>query len=228
MKYLIRIYDIEHPHIDIKNISLLLSVTAFKNPYNTMEIKDICKRNRNTRFEILDFDSKITTTVTLDYIIDAIQNDEYIIGIIEGGLRTHLSTVPKHLIKIMELSYELKCSEYNGHIEEFLLDSCSNFEDIGLIECDNFDIVVCKDDKGLFGVVSYLESRTLRGNGFFYYNNTTLRLSSILDVYKIVFKSGNDFSNYTRLYFSSNDTILEIGLNSEVIRYVTKLITLER
>ena len=226
MKYLTRIYDIEHPHIGIKNISLLLSITAFKNPYNTMEIKDLCRKNRNTRFDILDFENKVTSTVTLDYIIDVIQNDECIIGIIEGGLRTHLSTVPKHLIKIMELSYELKCSEYNGHIEEFLLDSCSNFEDVGLIECDNFDIVVCKDDKGLFGVVSYLESKTLFSNGFFYYNRAII--CSVLDLYKIVFKSGNDFSNYTRLYFSSNNTILEIGLNSEVIRYVTKLITLER
>lgn len=226
MKYLTRIYDIEHPNIGIKNISLPLSITAFKNPYNAMEIKDLCRKNRNTRFDILNFDSKTTTTVTLDYIIDAIQNDECIIGIIEGGLRTYLDIVPKHLIRIMELSYELKFSEYNGHIEEFLLDSCSNFEDIGLIECDNFDIVVCKDINGLFGVVSYLESKTLRGNGFFYYNNTTL--CSILDVYKIILKSGNDFSDYTRLYFSSNNTILEICLNSEVIRYVTKLITLER
>jgi len=226
MKYLTRIYDIEHPHIGIKNISLLLSITAFKNPYNTMEIKDLCKRNRNTRFDILDFENKVTSTVTLDYIIDVIQNDDCIIGIIEGGLHTHLSTVPKHLIKIMELSYELKCSEYNGHIEEFLLDSCNDFEDVGLVECDNFDIVVCKDDKGLFGVVSYLESKNLFSNGFFYYNRAII--CSVLDLYKIVLKSGNDFSNYTRLYFSSNNTILEIGLNSEVIRYVTKLITLER
>lgn len=226
MKYLTRIYDIEHPHIGIKNISLRLSIKDFNNPYNTMEIKDICKRNRNTRFDIFDFDSKTTKTVRLESIISAIQSDDCIIGIVGGGLHTHLSTVPKHLIKIMELSYELKCNEYNGHIEEFLLDSCSDFEDIGLIECDNFDIVVCKDDKGLFGVVSYLESKTLFSNGFFYYNRAII--CSVLDLYKIVFKSGIDFSNYTRLYFSSNNTILEIGLNSEVIRYVTKLITLER
>ena len=226
MKYLTRIYDIEHPNIGIKNISLPLSITAFKNPYNAMEIKDLCRKNRNTRFDILDFDSKITTTVTLDYIIDVIQTDKCIIGIIEGGLHTHLSTVPKHLIKIMELSFELKYIECDGDIEDFLLDSCSNFKYISSIENSNFDIIVCKDSKGIFGIVDYLESKTLRGKGFFYYNNT--KLSSILEVYKFVFKSKIDFSNYTRLYFINNGNLLEIGLNSEVIRYVTKLITLER
>lgn len=228
MKYLTRIYSIVKSDCVLEQMNLPFSFNAFKNPYNITEIKNLCKTHRNIRFDIFDFESKITITVTLDYIIDIIQSDNTIRGIINGKIYTFLRTIPKHLFKLLELSYEPKYSEYNGHIEEFLLKDCNDFEDIDLIECNNFDIVVCKDEKSKFGVVNYLESKIVKDDGFFYYKSSDdATLYSILDLYKFIIKSGINFSDYTRLYFNTKNRILEIGLNKEVIHYITKLITLK-